>query len=73
MTTTGHQFEIRSGEQWAAVTEVGAQLRGYRVDGYDVTHVNAADQLPPKSCGAVLMPWPNRIRDGRYDLPVRRR
>ena len=66
MTVTGRQFEITSGQQWAAVTEVGANLRGYRVGGIDVTHVNDPGTIAPKSSGAVLMPWPNRIRNGRY-------
>jgi aldose 1-epimerase len=68
MVMTGRQYEISLGGQWAVITEVGAQLRGYRVDGRDVTHVNDADELPPKSSGAVLMPWPNRIRRGKYSF-----
>lgn len=66
MVMTGPQFEISSGEHWAAASGVGANLRGYRVGGVDVTHVHDPDALPPKSNGAVLMPWPNRIRAGRY-------
>ena len=31
-----------------------------------VTVDNPPDALPPKSSGAVLLPWPNRIAGGRY-------
>ena len=68
MVMTGQQYEITAGEHWAAVSEVGANLRGYRVAGVDVTHVHSPDAIPPKSNGAVLMPWPNRIRGGRYSF-----
>lgn len=68
MVMTGQQFEISTGQQWAVISEVGAQLRGYRVNGRDVTHVHDENALPPKSSGAVLMPWPNRIRHGRYSF-----
>ena len=66
MVMTGEQFEISAGPRWAAVSEVGANLRAYRVEGVDVTHAHDPDGLPPKSNGSVLMPWPNRIRGGRY-------
>ena len=66
MVMTGAQYEIAAGEHWAGISEVGANLRGYRVAGVDVTHVHSPDVLPPKSNGAVLMPWPNRIRAGKY-------
>lgn len=68
MVMTGQQFEISNGSQDAVISEVGAQLRGYRADGRDVTAVHDADALPPKSSGAVLMPWPNRIRQGKYSF-----
>lgn len=63
---TGTQYEIADGEHRVWVSEVGATLRGYRVGDREVTVVHHPDRLPPKSNGAVLMPWPNRIRDGHY-------
>lgn len=63
---TGQQFEIRSGNATATITEVGATLRTFTVGDRDVIVGFAADELPPASHGAVLIPWPNRIRDGRY-------
>jgi aldose 1-epimerase len=66
MTLTGEQFEIAAGAHRATIVEVGAGLRAYACDGRDVTVRYPADELPPKACGAALVPWPNRIRDGRY-------
>lgn len=63
---TGKQLEIRDGEHVAVVTEVGANLRSYRVGERDVVTPFAQDQLPPASHGAVLLPWPNRLGDGTY-------
>jgi aldose 1-epimerase len=63
---TGEQYEIISGTQRAVVTEVGATLRSFSVDGRDV--VRGFDVAEPSSAGRGqnLIPWPNRIRDGRY-------
>ncbi|WP_159619569.1 aldose 1-epimerase family protein [Ruania rhizosphaerae] len=63
---TGQQLQIASGEAVATVTEVGAHLREFRVGGRDVVVPFSAEELPPASHGAVLAPWPNRLRDGRY-------
>jgi aldose 1-epimerase len=63
---TGKQYEIIFGTQRAVVTEVGATLRSFSVDGRDV--VRGFDVAEPSSAGRGqnLIPWPNRIRDGRY-------
>ncbi len=63
---TGAQYRITHGDHTATVTEVGATLREYSVGGRDVVHPFAEDQLPPAGNGAVLAPWPNRLRDGQY-------
>lgn len=63
---TGRQLEIRDGDHVAVITEVGANLRSYRVGDRDVVTPFAEDELPPASHGAVLVPWPNRIGDGTY-------
>ncbi|MFT3887045.1 MAG: aldose epimerase [Arachnia sp.] len=62
---TGQQFLIESGRYAAVVTEVGATLRSFTVDGAETLHTFAEDQ-PAGSKGRQLVPWPNRIRDGRY-------
>lgn len=63
---TGQQYEIVSGSHRAVVTEVGATLRSYQVGGRDVVHGFAEDEVVKGGRGQNLLPWPNRIRDGRY-------
>jgi aldose 1-epimerase len=65
---TGQQFTIAAGEHEATVVEVGGGLRRYTRGGADVTCSYDADVLPPKCCGGVLVPWPNRLRGGRYSF-----
>lgn len=66
MAITGEQFTISAGAHEVTVVEVGGGLRRYAHQGTDITCGYGADVLPPKGCGAVLVPWPNRIRGGRY-------
>lgn len=66
MTLHGQEFTISAGEHRATVVEVGAALCRYTHRGDDVTVPFGPDELPPKACGATLVPWPNRIRGGRY-------
>ncbi len=70
---SGEQFEIRYGDQVAVVTEVGATIREYRVGGTAVLDGFAADEVCSGGRGQQLIPWPNRIRDGRYEFGGRRR
>ena len=63
---TGEQFEITDGPARAVVTEVGAGLRAFVVGGQAYCETFDADQRPPRGSGAVLVPWPNRVRDGRW-------
>lgn len=65
---TGAQYTITSGDHTATIVEVGAGLRRYTVGDVDITGTYRDDELPPKGCGATLVPWPNRIRDGRYSF-----
>jgi aldose 1-epimerase len=65
---TGEQYEIVSGEHRAVVTEVGATLRSYTVDGRAVVRGFEAAEVVTKGRGQQLLPWPNRIRDGRYSF-----
>jgi aldose 1-epimerase len=63
---TGKQYVIEAGRHRATIVEVGAGLQSYTFDGADVTGSYSTDELPPKGCGITLVPWPNRIRDGKY-------
>jgi aldose 1-epimerase len=63
---SGRQVELASGAQRAVVTEVGAGLRTYAVDGIDVLDGYAEHEMCSGGRGQLLIPWPNRIGDGRY-------
>jgi aldose 1-epimerase len=66
MSPSGTQFEIAYGAYRAVVTESGAALRTLTHDGRDLVDGFGADEMSPGCRGQLLMPWPNRIRDGRY-------
>lgn len=61
---TGERFRLRAGEVTAEIAQVGAALRALTVGGVDLVPRYADDQPTPAGSGVVLLPWPNRIRDG---------
>lgn len=65
---SGRQVEIASREQRACVVEVGGGLRAYSVRGRELLDGYAADEICSSARGQCLVPWPNRIRDGRYEF-----
>jgi aldose 1-epimerase len=65
---SGEQVELAFGEQQAVVVCVGAGLRTYSVGGRAVIDGYDADEVCPSGRGQLLVPWPNRIEDGRYEF-----
>ena len=69
---TGEQFELtwsdNSRHSSAIITEVAAGIRAFEVDGTALIDGFPADSTPPSAAGTVLSPWPNRIRDGLWQL-----
>ncbi|TPG13966.1 aldose 1-epimerase family protein [Pedococcus bigeumensis] len=65
---SGEQWTLRRGRQEATVVEVGGGLRTYRVDETDIVAGYGDDEVCRAGRGQVLMPWPNRIRDGKYSF-----
>ena len=63
---SGEQYEIEAAGYVATVTEAGAGLRRLTKDGRPVLDGFAEDGMASGGRGQLLMPWPNRIRDGRY-------
>lgn len=63
---SGEQYDLRLGEQSATVVEVGGGVRAYRHGDRDVLHPYDVDAMSDGGHGAVLVPWPNRLADGRY-------
>ena len=66
MGPTGRQLEIGHGDARAAVTTVGASLRAFTVAGVPYVETYGAGETPPLGAGAVLVPWPNRVRGGTW-------
>jgi aldose 1-epimerase len=63
---TGVQWDIAHGGERAVVTEVGATLRAYVLDGRPIVAGFGVDEWASGGRGQVLAPWPNRLGDGRY-------
>lgn len=66
MFASGQQWHIAADGHEATVVAVGGGLRTYRWAGTDLVAGYAEDEMAPHSAGAILAPWPNRIRDGQY-------
>ena len=65
---SGEQWQIEHGDLVAVVTEVGGGLRSLRLGDLDVVAGYEADEMASSGRGQVLVPWPNRLRDGRYEM-----
>jgi aldose 1-epimerase len=63
---SGAQFEIEAGEQHATVVEVGGAVRAFEVAGRAVLDAFPLDAMCDGAHGTPLVPWPNRLADGRY-------
>ena len=68
---SGGQFEIAFEAQRAVVVEVGGGLRTYTVDDSSVLEGYSVDEMATGGRGQLLIPWPNRIQDGCYELDGR--
>jgi aldose 1-epimerase len=68
---SGEQIEItRDGQQ--AVVEVGGGLRSYAANGRELLDGYGVDSMSTSGRGQVLSPWPNRLRNGRYEFDGKR-
>lgn len=81
---TGTQFAISGGGYHAVVTEVGAGLRSLEAEPgtgplpteagpcesgrYPLIWSYPAEEPIHAGAGQLLMPWPNRVADGRYEF-----
>ncbi len=66
MQPSGEQFEIVHGEQRATITEVGAGVREYALGARAVLDPYPLEAICDGAHGAPLIPWLNRLADGRY-------
>ncbi|WP_430781143.1 aldose 1-epimerase family protein [Actinoplanes sp. G11-F43] len=65
---SGVQWSIEAGGHRAVLAEVGGTLRSYSVGGVDILDGFTTEEISPGSAGQILAPWPNRIRDGKYEF-----
>ena len=63
---SGGQFEISFGDQRATIVEVGGGVRTYDVGARAVLDPYEVGEICDGVHGAPLIPWPNRLADGRY-------
>jgi aldose 1-epimerase len=63
---SGTQISLSAHGYTADIASVGATLRTLRHEGRDLVAPFEADQVRPSFFGAILVPWPNRVVDGRY-------
>ena len=65
---TGEHFVLEtstaSGDLQATITAVGAGIRTLTINDIQLVPEYPEDQPQPMAAGIVLVPWPNRIRDG---------
>ncbi|MBZ5737207.1 aldose 1-epimerase family protein [Nocardioides mangrovi] len=64
----GQNLVLTHGAHRAEVVTVGACLRSLNRDGIDLVAGWPVGEMAPSSRGAVMMPWVNRVGDGRYDF-----
>jgi aldose 1-epimerase len=65
---SGEQVEISAGGHRVTIVEVGGGIREYEVDGRAVLEPYPRDRMQDGAHGAALIPWPNRLADGRYSF-----
>ena len=65
-TTEPAEVELVSGDASLAVDLRGGGLRALTVGGWDVLDGYPAGTVPVGCRGAVLLPWPKRLRDGQW-------
>jgi aldose 1-epimerase len=65
---SGIQSSIESGDYTADIASIGSTLRTLRHKGRDLVRAFDENEVRPRYLGATLVPWPNRVVDGRYSF-----
>ena len=63
---TGIQYHLKKGETSAIISSVGATLRSFRFQNESYVEETPIDEMASKARGQMLIPWANRVADGRY-------
>jgi aldose 1-epimerase len=66
VSPSGTSWTLRGGGYEATVVSVGGGIRSLTYEGRDVLIGYGAGELCHAGIGQLLIPWPNRIADGRY-------
>ena len=64
---SGEQIDLRYGDQAATIATVGASIRSYAAGGHAVLDGYDAGAMADGARGQTLIPWPNRVRDGKWE------
>lgn len=64
----GRRLVIEADGARAEIGSVAAVLRSLSVGGVAITETTDGTGAPPSANGIVLAPWPNRVRDARWNL-----
>jgi aldose 1-epimerase len=63
---SGDQYDLASGAYRATVTESGGALRTLTYGGRPLVDGFGVEEMSSGGRGQLLVPWPNRVRDGKY-------
>ena len=63
---TGAEHALERGRQRLVVSEAGGGARSWTVDGSELLASFGSGTRDGAFAGKPLMPWPNRLREGRY-------
>lgn len=63
---SGQEITIKSGDYQARIVTAGAGLAALTHQGVDIVLPHSVDEVAIGYQGKTLLPWPNRIFDGRY-------
>jgi aldose 1-epimerase len=65
---SGAQYRISHGDQRATVVEIGAAVREYAEGEREIFQSYPEHEVSWGFHASVLVPWPNRLRDGQYEF-----
>lgn len=63
---SGEQIHLRRDGHHAVIVEVSGGVREYEVRGRRLVDGYEEDEMCSAARGQLLIPWPNRLRDGHY-------
>jgi aldose 1-epimerase len=66
-TPLGDLIELRTAHATATVATLAAALTGLEVHGRELAERTPPTRIPSHGHGIVLAPWPNRVRDARWN------